>query len=102
MMDRGRSVEDTTRAAPPPEPDLPGPFPVGRYAQELQTFLRGRARVRVIGELCNFKLAGANAYFELRDATGALPCAIWRNELERMGVPEDLLRDGVEVVVAGG
>ena len=90
------------RTSAPPEPDLPGPFAVGRYAGELREFLRARARVRVIGELVNFKQRGANAYFELRDSDGALPCAIWSNELERMGIPEGALKDGVEVVVSGG
>ena len=42
------------------------------------------------------------AYFELRDAEGAVPCAIWLNDLERAGLPEGGLRDGAEVVIAGG
>ena len=31
-----------------------------------------------------------------------MPCSIWLNELERLDLPEGALRDGVEVVVAGG
>ena len=42
------------------------------------------------------------AYFELRDGEGAVPCAIWLNDLERAGLPEGGLRDGAEVVIAGG
>lgn len=102
MGDRDRLVGAPPAKVAPPEPDLPGPFAVGRYADELRGFLRGVARVRILGELTNFKLAGANAYFELRDASGAVPCAMWRTDLEKMGIAEELLRDGAEVVVAGG
>ena len=42
------------------------------------------------------------AYFELRDAEGAVPCAIWLNDLEKAGLPEGGLRDGAEVVIGGG
>jgi exodeoxyribonuclease VII large subunit len=42
------------------------------------------------------------AYFELRDAEGAVPCAIWLDDLERTGLPDGGLRDGAEVVIAGG
>ena len=91
-------------AAPPAsnDPELPGPFPVGRYANELRDFLRQRPRVLVIGEVTNFSVSRTQAYFELRDADGALRCSIWNNELERLGLPEGALRDGVEVVVGGG
>jgi exodeoxyribonuclease VII large subunit len=41
-------------------------------------------------------------YFELRDAGGAIPCAVWRQDWEEMvaraGVPEE----GMQVVLAGG
>jgi exodeoxyribonuclease VII large subunit len=82
--------------------DLPGPFAVGRYARKLQEELRRRARVRLVGEVTGVSTSRVQAYFELRDAEGAVPCAIWLNDLERAGLPEGALRDGCEVVVAGG
>jgi exodeoxyribonuclease VII large subunit len=82
--------------------DLPGPFPVGRYARRLQEEMRKRARVLLIGEVTGVGRSRVQAYFELRDAEGAVPCAIWLNDLERAGLPEGALRDGAEVVIAGG
>ena len=82
--------------------DLPGPFAVGRYAEKLQEEMRRRARVLLIGEVTGVGRSRVQAYFELRDPAGALPCAIWLNDLERAALPEGGLRDGVEVVIAGG
>ncbi len=82
--------------------DLAGPFPVGRYASRLKEFLRGVERVQVFGELFNLRYSKTRAYFELRDGNGALPCAIWRNRLDALGLPEDALADGVQLVLAGG
>jgi exodeoxyribonuclease VII large subunit len=90
------------QAAGPREPEYPGPFTVGRYGRELQTFLRGRERVRLIGEVCGLKVRNAAVYFELRDAEGAVPVAVWRNVYDRLALPEGLMRDGAEVVVSGG
>jgi exodeoxyribonuclease VII large subunit len=81
---------------------LPGPYAVGDYAVKLRGFLRERARVQVIGEVTGLRLAGKSAYFELRDARGALPCAMWRSDWDRLGLPEGAVRDGVEVVAEGG
>src|SRR5437764_1305773 len=104
----------------PPEPDAPitaarigdapasgipgfhGPFEVGRYAHALREQLRGFARVALIGEVAGAKFAGANLYFELRDRDGALPCAMWRNDFEKSGVPAEHLRDGAQLIAAGG
>jgi exodeoxyribonuclease VII large subunit len=94
-----QSAIDTAGSA---EPDLPGPFAVGRYAQVLRDELRKRARVRLIGEVAGLSRSRTQAYFELRDADGAVPCAIWLNELERLGLPDGALRDGAELVVSGG
>ncbi len=88
--------------AKPPGPDLPGPFGVGRYAKKLQEELRRRARVLLIGEVTGVSRSKVQAYFELRDGEGAVPCAIWLNDLERAGLPDGALRDGAEVVIAGG
>ncbi len=85
-----------------PGPDLPGPFAVGRYANKLQGWMRERPRVLLIGEVTGVRRSKAQAYFELRDGEGAVPCAMWLNDLDRAGLPDGALRDGVEVVVAGG
>jgi exodeoxyribonuclease VII large subunit len=82
--------------------DLPGPFPVGRYARKLEEEMRRRARVSLIGEVTGLSRSKAQAYFELRDNEGAVPCTIWLNELEKLELPEQGLRDGTEVVIAGG
>jgi exodeoxyribonuclease VII large subunit len=82
--------------------ELPGPFPVGRYARKLQEELRRRARVRLVGEVTGASRSKVQAYFELRDAEGAVPCAIWLDDLEKAGLPEGGLRDGAEVVIGGG
>src|SRR3954467_12018038 len=83
-------------------PGYPGPFAVGRYVGKLRDQVRGFARVCVIGEVTGMRIGrGPNVYFELRDADGALPCAMWRNDFEASGLGEDELRDGVEVVAAG-
>jgi exodeoxyribonuclease VII large subunit len=91
-----------------PQEPIPGAeaatkaYAVGRYAAALRKFLRARARVSVIGEVTNLRLAGKSAYFELRDADGALPCAMWRSDWDRMKLPDGAVRDGVEVVAFGG
>ena len=82
---------------------LPGPYPVGRYAARLREQLRSFTRVQLTGEIANLRPpTRARAYFELRDADGALPCAMWRNDWDRLGALADSLADGMEVVVAGG
>lgn len=82
--------------------DLPGPFAVGAYARKLQEEMRKRARVQLIGEVTGVSRSRVQAYFELRDADGAVPCTIWLNDLEKAGLPEGGLRDGAEVVISGG
>jgi len=86
-----------------PDSKLAGPFPVGEYAAALRRRLREFARVQVIGEVVNLRPSRARVYFELRDATGAIPCSAWRGEweamVERAGV---IPADGMQVVVAGG
>ena len=85
-----------------PDPDLPGPFPVGRYAERLKDFLRGREKVLVTGELTGFRRSRVQTFFELRDSQGALPCSIWNTDLEKLGLDPKLLADGAEVVIGGG
>jgi exodeoxyribonuclease VII large subunit len=86
-----------------PGSDLPGPYGVGEYASALRTQLRSFARVQLVGELVNLRPSRARVYFELRDASGAIPCAVWLTDWEailaRIGaVPVE----GMHVVVAGG
>jgi exodeoxyribonuclease VII large subunit len=82
--------------------NLPGPFPVGRYAKTLRDELRKRARVQLIGEVTGLRQTPKQAYFELRDSEGAVPCTIWANELAQLKLPEGALRDGAEFVAGGG
>ncbi|MET0557779.1 MAG: exodeoxyribonuclease VII large subunit [Solirubrobacterales bacterium] len=82
--------------------ELPGPFAVGQYAKGLQGWMRERPRVQLIGEVTGVGRSRVQAYFELRDTDGAVPCAIWLTDLEKAGLPEGSLRDGAEVVIGGG
>ena len=81
-----------------------GPFPVGRYAAKFRERLKAMTRVCIVGEVVNARTGGrgANVYFELRDADGAIPCAMWRTDFERTVMSPDDLRDGVQLVAAGG
>jgi exodeoxyribonuclease VII large subunit len=94
--------------APAPAPegipgsDLAGPFPVGRYAAVLRDELRKRARVQLFGEVWNLGQSRVRIYFELRDAVGAVPCSMWREDFEKLGLDPGALADGAQVVVAGG
>jgi exodeoxyribonuclease VII large subunit len=90
------------KALAPDRVNLPGPFAVGRYARKLEEEMRRRARVSLIGEVTGLSRSKAQAYFELRDSEGAVPCTIWLNELEKLDLPEQGLRDGTEVVISGG
>ena len=82
-----------------PDSDLPGPYPVGAYAAQLKRRLQEFANVQLVGEVWGFRSARARVYFELRDARGALPCSMWRNEFDELGVT---LSDGLRIVVGGG
>jgi exodeoxyribonuclease VII large subunit len=86
-----------------PGSDLPGPYGVGEYASALRTQLRSFARVQLVGELVNLRSSRARVYFELRDASGAIPCAVWLTDWEailaRIGAAPV---EGMHVVVAGG
>jgi exodeoxyribonuclease VII large subunit len=72
---------------------------VGAYAAQLKARLQQFAAVQLIGEVWGFRSGRARVYFELRDARGALPCSMWQNDFETLGVK---LADGVRVVVGGG
>src|ERR1700709_2444689 len=64
--------------------------------------MRKRARVQLIGEVTGVGRSKVQAYFELRDSQGAVPCAIWLNALEKAGLPEEAVGDGAARVVSGG
>jgi exodeoxyribonuclease VII large subunit len=79
-----------------------GPFPVGAYAAKLRDELRKRARVQLFGEVFGLRAGRARVWFELRDAEGAVPCSMWRDDFDALAVPAGALTDGAQVVVAGG
>jgi exodeoxyribonuclease VII large subunit len=93
------TTEPLPAAAGIPDSQFPGPYPVGSYAAQLRQRLREFARVQLAGEVFGFSLGRARVYFELRDARGALPCSMWRNEFEQLSIT---LADGMQVVVGGG
>jgi exodeoxyribonuclease VII large subunit len=99
-------LAEASAPAPAPEgipgSDLAGPFPVGRYAAVLREELRKRARVQLFGEVWNVGQSRVRVYFELRDAGGAVPCSMWREDFEKLGIGPEALADGARVVVAGG
>ncbi|MFL5818555.1 MAG: exodeoxyribonuclease VII large subunit [Conexibacter sp.] len=95
------SQTDAARGVPAgiPGSALPGPFPVGAYADKLREQLRAFAHVQIFGELWNLRMSRASVYFELRDGRGALPCSMWRSDFDRLGIDP---ADGAQVVIAGG
>ncbi len=93
----------TPSAAPDARSELPGPYPVGEYAAALRAKLRGFARVQLVGEIANLRPpTRARAYFELRDSDGAIACAMWRDDWDRLGALSQTLADGAQVIVNGG
>ncbi|HEX5622452.1 MAG TPA: exodeoxyribonuclease VII large subunit [Solirubrobacteraceae bacterium] len=88
------------RPAGIPGSELTGPWPVGQYAARLRERLRGFTHVQVFGEVVSFKAGRAKVWFELRDGSGALPCSMWREDFEALGL--GALADGVQIVAAGG
>jgi len=79
---------------------LTGPWPVGVYAARLRARLREFTRVQVFGEVFGFKAGRAKVWFELRDGAGALPCSMWREDWDKLGLAP--LPDGAQIVAAGG
>ena len=94
-MDSASSLRSDTSA----DSRLPGPFAVGSYAAQLRERLQQFARVQLVGEVWGLRESRVRVYFELRDARGALPCSMWRDDFERLGVT---LADGMRVVIGGG
>ena len=81
---------------------LAGPFGVGEYAAALRAQLRAFTRVQLVGELADLRPSRARVYFELRDAHGAIPCAAWKADWEAMVRRTGAIREGMQVVIAGG
>ncbi len=108
--DRTALTLDTPGASPEisgpisgiPGSELAGPFGVGEYAAALRVKLRSFARVQLVGELVNLRLSRARVYFELRDAAGAIACAAWRTDWDAICARSGTVREGAQVVVAGG
>ena len=94
--------EPQTRPAGIDGSTLPGPYGVGAYAAKLREFLRERSRVQLFGEVWNLRVSRAKVYLELRDADGAVPCSMWRNDFDALALGAGALADGAQVVVAGG
>ncbi len=90
------------RPAGIPGSALAGPFGVGEYAVALRAQLRAFARVQLVGELADLRPSRARVYFELRDAHGAIACAAWKEDWEAMVHRAGTVREGMQVVVAGG
>jgi exodeoxyribonuclease VII large subunit len=78
---------------------FPGPYPVGTYATQLKRRLQDFTRVQLVGEVWGVRPSRVRVYFELRDARGALPCSMWRDEFDRLKVT---LADGMRIVIGGG
>ena len=86
-------------AAATPQSSFPGPYPVGTYAAALKRRLQDFARVSLTGEVWGFRSSRVRVYFELRDSRGALPCSMWREDFDRLGIE---VTDGLRVVAGGG
>ena len=90
------------RPAGIPGSELAGPWPVGAYAAKLRDELRKRARLQLFGEVWNLRVTRARVWFELRDATGSLPCVMWRDDFVALGLVAGSLEDCSLVVGVGG
>jgi exodeoxyribonuclease VII large subunit len=90
------------RAADEVKGRVEAPIPVGDYARKLVSSLRAMDRVEVTGELADVRRTRVQTYFQMRDERGGVPCAIWNNELDALGLPPECMRDGAAVVALGG
>jgi exodeoxyribonuclease VII large subunit len=102
MLNRVSTILTPSEQAGIPGSALAGPFPVGEYAEALREKLRSFVQVQLVGELVNLRPSRARVYFELRDAQGAVACAAWLSDWEAMRERSGEVREGMQVVVAGG
>lgn len=98
----GRSTHAPDAAEAEPSSAGPPPTPVGEYATALVQDFRRLPRVTVTGELGDVRRSRVQVYFQLRDERGGIPCAMWRDALERLRLPDEALRDGAQVIATGG
>ncbi len=101
-MEFSFASDPDARPASPVGGEPPAPLPVGEYATALTRDLRGLARVTITGELSDVRKTRVQYYFQLRDERGGVPCAIWKNDFDRLGLPPEVLRDGAAIVATGG
>ena len=95
LADRHAPARSSRRRRRARAPSCPGPTRSATTPPRCATAARLRART-VIGEIANLRPpTRARAYFELRDADGAIPCAMWRNDWDRLGALTATLADGV-------
>ncbi|MCB0828061.1 MAG: exodeoxyribonuclease VII large subunit [Solirubrobacterales bacterium] len=80
----------------------PPPIPVGEYAAGLVGEMRGMPRVTITGELVDVGRSRVQHYFQLRDERGGVPCAMWKNDFDRLGLGPEALREGAMVIARGG
>jgi exodeoxyribonuclease VII large subunit len=102
MLNRVSTILTPSEQEGIPGSSLAGPFPVGEYAEALREKLRSFVKVQLVGELVNLRPSRARAYFELRDARGAVACAAWMSDWEAMRARSGEVQEGMQVVVAGG
>lgn len=89
-------------AGTPAAGEAPAPLPVGEYAATLVSALRAQPRVTITGELSDVRKTKVQYYFQLRDERGGVPCAMWKNDFERINLPPETLRDGAVIIATGG
>lgn len=80
----------------------PEATPVGDYANHLKHQLNRLDRVLITGELADVRRTRVQVYFQLRDSKGGVPCAMWKNDFDKLGLPDDAVKDGSMVIVRGG
>ncbi len=80
----------------------PEATPVGEYANHLKHQLNRLDRVLITGELADVRRTRVQVYFQLRDSRGGVPCAMWKNDFDKLGLPDDAVKDGAMVIVRGG
>jgi exodeoxyribonuclease VII large subunit len=102
MLNRVTTILTPTEQEGIPGSALAGPFPVGEYAEALREKLRSFAKVQLVGELVNLRPSRARVYFELRDAQGAVACAAWLSDWEALSGRVGEVKEGMQVVAAGG
>ena len=95
-------VAGTDDAGTPQSPAAPEATPVGDYANRLKSEFNRMDRVMITGELADVRRTRVQVYFQLRDSRGGVPCAMWKNDFDKLGLPEGSMKDGAQVIVRGG